>query len=593
MPFTVEAAASDWQASTPPSTGWRPVSLPDDWSGHWPGHDGVVWYRITWSQSAADIPLGVTTDYWNMAAAVWINGSPLWSDQSLVEPLTRSWNRPHYWHLSPPLLRAGDNVLLIRVSGDAAYQPGLGEVYIGTPKAAHGRYDQAVWLRRYLQLVGLSVSAALGVFFLALWLMRRRDAVYGWFTLICVIWLLYGSNQLATSPWPFPTTDSYQRASVFLLLAFCLGYAMFLLRFAEQVRRRLEVGMATLLLVSAVAIAFSGPGVFPVVREAVQLCSALAFFVSSIAFSIFAWRARRVDCRILSTCIVVFLLPLVSDVLNLLGVLHSNVYYSAYCSTLLTISMAFVLAWRFSSSLRRIERFTDEQARHIKDVQEELSRTFERKYELEVTNARLSERLRLAQDLHDGFGGTLVRTIASLEHAPESLPASRFLSVLKELRDDLRVVIDVASRPQPQHTPLEELISSLRHRMTSIFDNQHIVSRWEMSGIDDCLVPGFKGMDVVLILQECLINVLRHSGAAHVTISLAVNADALTLIVTDDGHGFDPRTLGKPGHGIGLQSMRVRAARLGGTLDLLSSSAGTEIHARLFIGPSAGVVPAI
>ena len=45
-----EAAPSGWEAASPPVTGWVPVRLPDDWNSHWPGHDGVVWYRLRWLQ---------------------------------------------------------------------------------------------------------------------------------------------------------------------------------------------------------------------------------------------------------------------------------------------------------------------------------------------------------------------------------------------------------------------------------------------------------------------------------------------------------------------------------------------------------------
>ena len=70
-----EAVRGDWQDSAPPATGWVPVTLMDQWQARWPGHDGVVWYRLQWNQVDATQPAGVLIEYLNMADVV--PGSPL------------------------------------------------------------------------------------------------------------------------------------------------------------------------------------------------------------------------------------------------------------------------------------------------------------------------------------------------------------------------------------------------------------------------------------------------------------------------------------------------------------------------------------
>ena len=103
------------------------MTLPDAWAGRWPAHDGVVWYRLRWSEPAtagAPAPRGLAMDYLSMAGAIYLNGALLARDPQLEEPLSRSWNHPRHWLLSAPLLRPGPNELLVRVSGLAAYAPG-------------------------------------------------------------------------------------------------------------------------------------------------------------------------------------------------------------------------------------------------------------------------------------------------------------------------------------------------------------------------------------------------------------------------------------------------------------------------------------
>jgi signal transduction histidine kinase len=73
-------------------------------------------------------------------------------------------------------------------------------------------------------------------------------------------------------------------------------------------------------------------------------------------------------------------------------------------------------------------------------------------------------------------------------------------------------------------------------------------------------------------------NAVRHSHGTHCTVSIVIGGEAAELSVRDDGHGLKPdRT-----PGVGLRSMRERAAEVGGTLTVQSpSEGGTVITARL------------
>jgi signal transduction histidine kinase len=84
--------------------------------------------------------------------------------------------------------------------------------------------------------------------------------------------------------------------------------------------------------------------------------------------------------------------------------------------------------------------------------------------------------------------------------------------------------------------------------------------------------------EIYRIAYEAIHNACTHSGASQLEVELRYAHD-LALRVTDNGTGVDPAIAdrGKDGH-FGLQGMRERAARIGGTLTLVSSpSSGTEI----------------
>jgi signal transduction histidine kinase len=89
---------------------------------------------------------------------------------------------------------------------------------------------------------------------------------------------------------------------------------------------------------------------------------------------------------------------------------------------------------------------------------------------------------------------------------------------------------------------------------------------------------------VYRIAQEALHNTVRHARAAKVRIRLYPGSGHTTVEVEDDGLGFDAGS-DFPGH-LGLRSMRERAARLGGTLEVLSvPGSGTTVRARIPLDP--------
>jgi signal transduction histidine kinase len=82
------------------------------------------------------------------------------------------------------------------------------------------------------------------------------------------------------------------------------------------------------------------------------------------------------------------------------------------------------------------------------------------------------------------------------------------------------------------------------------------------------------------IAQEALTNVLKHARASRAVLRLQVWMDRVSLTIRDDGQGFDPRRLGRPGgaSGWGTVIMRERAEAVGGEVQVESAPGeGTSI----------------
>jgi len=577
--------ATSWDDTAPPAEGWLPVTLPDSWGPRWPGFDGVVWYRLTWEQPAPVRDTGLLLHYLNMAGEVSLNGTPISRDPSLVEPLTRAWNTPRYWLLAPPLLRPGSNTLLVRVSGLSAYQAGLGPVDLGPPSALQAAFEHERIVRRDLQVLGLALSAAVSAFFAAAWLLRRRETAYGWFALMSVLWLLFGYNQIATSPWPFADNHGWQALNTSLLLLFDVAYLVFALRFCQARKPRLE---AFALLVAAAGVLdlwlASGAGL-PAHRAVWTLVGGLTAIAVNCGAIVHALRHRGSPMRSLAPFMAVSAAAAGHDLLVFTQVIDSNTYYTTMSSYVLLLGMAMTQAARFVQSLDRIEHFNTELIEEVNAAKSELAATLAQQHALALAHARIGERVNLVSDLHDGLGGMLLGSIATLERRPEALSAPQLLAMLKSLRDDLRLIIEATGQSEG---PLAfgELLAPLRHRISQSLDASGIDCRWRVAGLETLELSPSQSLELLRFLQEALTNVLKHSASRRVDVRVQCADGALQLSVRDDGRGFVVEAAAK-GQGAGLRSLHARARRLKAELRLASRPGETQVVLRMPLAPGA------
>lgn len=571
--------AAHWQDAQPPATGWVEVALPDAWHTRWPDFDGVVWYRLHWTQADTAAAPALLLERLNRLGEVSLNGSLLARRAEAAGPSIQAHGLPRHWLLSAPLLRQGSNTLLVRVSGLAAYGAGLGQVWIGEPAALQAAYDR-LQSRHTQTLFTLAMSLTLCGFFLALWLMRRQEAVYGWFSLMTFTW--WGQillQHMVSGPWPFDEVHAWHRTVIMLFVAQNTLFVIFILRFCDQRWRRPEAGLWLLLAAGVAWMGLAAPQHLPRLQYLLTLYACAILFGSCFVLFWRTWRTwheGRIDLRILSLILSFSLAAGIHDLLQLLGWTGTEVQYTFYTSQIEMVGMALVLAWRFTANLRRIESFSSELAVKVAAARDELALTLRRQHELEVANARLTERHQLAHDLHDGLGGMLVSRIAAMEHVPGNVPAESFLLILKDLRDELRTTVDLTVSQQLGDQSLEALIAPLRHRITHLCESRKISCRWRTEAIAQHTMPFAQSLDLMRVLQEALTNVLKHSQASRIEIAFHDDAGALRMVVTDNGVGFDTATAGRSS-GIGLRSLRQRAQRLAGELTLASRPGQTVL----------------
>ncbi|GAA2984771.1 sensor histidine kinase [Streptosporangium longisporum] len=190
-----------------------------------------------------------------------------------------------------------------------------------------------------------------------------------------------------------------------------------------------------------------------------------------------------------------------------------------------------------------------------------------------ILTAREEERRRLRRDLHDGLGHALTDMAMSINMARISLrtaPASAD-RLLLELRGGMDAVSqeirDLVYGLRPPTLDELGLAGAVRALAQEGGPRITVEAEGDLSDL-----PAAAEVAAYRIAQEALTNVRKHAGAGHAVVSLR-RAESLTVRVRDDGAGLPAG----PRSGIGLLSMRERAAELGGTCVIEAAPGGGTV----------------
>ncbi|CCH35639.1 sensor histidine kinase [Actinosynnema sp. NPDC047251] len=192
------------------------------------------------------------------------------------------------------------------------------------------------------------------------------------------------------------------------------------------------------------------------------------------------------------------------------------------------------------------------------------------------------ERLEVARELHDVFGHTMAAisvqagvAVHVMRRKPEQVVEA--LNAIKRISDDglaeVRVLLGVMRSPN-----LRALTASggLAH-LDKLLDVAGVAV--EHSAVGTRPVPVAVDLAAFRVVQESLTNVRRHARASRVRLELVYRADALEIIVRDNGTGTGDGAGGSaPVAGHGIEGMRARAESLGGTLDAGPVPGGFEVR---------------
>jgi signal transduction histidine kinase len=502
--------------------------------------------------------------------AVFVNGKKI----GATAPMTRPYpffREPLYFEFPAGMLRTGTNTLEMHVAAERDFD--IADVYVGPGDALKSAYRHEYLLRVPLQRATLVALLVMTLLMIGLFAVRPADTGNAWFAAANAAWAAHIWLQIEPRVL-LPSTNAWFALPILMLLWFTIFSAFFIHRLpgCGGPRPRWERVMVIFGLVSSLVLMIT----YSVEFQIFVLTPGILVIGASIAWRLVEAVRRRptFEARLwllgATTCVGVG----VHDELIDLYLMYGSLHYLTFTVSIVLIVVGLTTLSRISRALTEAETLNRELESRVAAKGAELERNYQALRSLEQERLLSAERERMTRDMHDGIGGQLIHALSVIEGKPQFQPLE---SILRGSLDDLRLIIDAVD---PSGGDLVVVLASFRARNERRVREAGLLFEWQMSDLP--LLAEFgpnKALQLLRILQEATTNVIRHAGAARLTVRTSTIADdgrgaRIVVDVIDDGVGYPQDA--KDGRGLG--NMRRRAASLGGTLELTSGPEGSRVR---------------
>ena len=207
-----------------------------------------------------------------------------------------------------------------------------------------------------------------------------------------------------------------------------------------------------------------------------------------------------------------------------------------------------------------------------------------------IVTTQEDERSRIARDLHDTLGQRLTALRLKIASLKESYGKDDELGARIERLGEIGAKLDeevsfLAWELRPAALDDLGLVAAAGNYVQEWSRHFNIPADFHSSGLKNKRLDPAIETNLYRIVQEALNNVFKHAKASQASVVLERRQKLVVLVIEDDGKGFDPKANTKvksSGRGLGLVSMRERAALVGGTVEIESAPGrGTTVFVKV------------
>ena len=202
-----------------------------------------------------------------------------------------------------------------------------------------------------------------------------------------------------------------------------------------------------------------------------------------------------------------------------------------------------------------------------------------------LIEAQEQERTRIARELHDDIGSSLAVVAIELMRADQPVsgsPGQKHPGIPEIYRKLQEIATRVSRLSHQLHSPMLDyfgLAKAVQKECREFSELHRLPVACSCNDVPVKMNPPV-ALSVFRVVQEALHNVAKHSRASRVAVTLTASTNELTLLISDNGVGFDVEA-SRLASGLGLISMRERIRLIGGDFEISSQPGlGTNISCR-------------
>ena len=535
--------------------------------------DGVH-YAVRWRFELATVPAqdqgllaGISADN----VFVWVNGFPVMDDGRLAPTSTYHgrWTRGIV-RVSRALLRTGTNEVIAITARNGGGYTDTWQAVVGDYSAMRALGARRTFMVNDLRLINMVLIGATAVFAAVLIPLTVNRPFAIWLTLLAAAYTL----RIAYHRWWDPPLNPEWFTIYHFAVAALLPVAWFNFLDAWSGRgwprvRRALVGVYLLcVLLFAVLILWDKHSGYDIASD---VSHALFLLLGSAAAGVFLWRMRHPQPG--------RYVEVAAFVLGITAMMVDALYELLFdrAQGTLQVALPAVLLGLVAAILARNVRvyesmsaFNEQLSQTLQRREEEIA---ERYAELQVAQRErdiAEERQRILQDMHDGIGGKLTGLLLQARRGDCAAP--ELALGIEDALQDLRLVIESLDGAE---VPFAEVMASMRRRLQQQLRGSGLHLQWRVDGAPE--LDATSVLQVLRVLQEAVTNVIRHARATTIDVVFApaTTAGQWCLSVSDDGVGLPGQQALQDG--VGIASMRRRAASLGGSLAVQPRRPGLRV----------------
>ncbi len=539
----------------------RLVTLPDDWTRSWPGHEGTLWYRVQVERpgmaSASELP-ALFVEHVCSNFEVYLNGQLVHSGGRMGLPYAHNCDQPQLVALPAALLRPGHNQIDLRVVGHALAEVGsrwragsLSEMAIGPQSELADRHARLTALRVATPQALSATLLLMGGFMFVLGFINRRESHLAYFGALAVAWALIDTRLWLRT---LPISHSVAEFLVCTLLGVVTWAAVqFLLRYAGERHRVVDIGMPLQCALLTLTLLAAGPGRLHAAATGWGLLLALQV-VAAAAWYLHRRRGARGFWLMACLLGVASLALAVEIAAQWRGVRPLAADLARLGPPLIMVLLGLRLVQQHGRARHQAEQLQQQLEQRVREATAEIEHNFRQLAELRVEQVTERERKRIAADLHDDLGAKLLTIV----HTSDS---ERISSLAREALEEMRLSVrGLTGKP----VRLADALGDWRAEVVSRLAQAGIEGDWEAPEELPQTLSARAYVQTTRILREATSNIIKHSGATHCSVRAGLADGDFQLVVQDNGDGIPDQIDGRLDRGHGLASMKNRAKALQG-----------------------------